>query len=62
VNLWLAVKDENKKSSPPQGEKTNKKKPRKLAGLFAAEEANANDLAVQQIKPQSMKHVSDQPH
>jgi len=33
-----------------------------MAGLFAAEEATANDLAVQQIKPQSMKHVSDQPH
>ncbi|NMP05909.1 MULTISPECIES: hypothetical protein [Prochlorococcus] len=56
------MKDENKKSSPPQGEKTNKKKPRKLAGLFAAEEATANDLAVQQIKSQIIKYLSDQPH
>ncbi|KGG28863.1 hypothetical protein EV14_1318 [Prochlorococcus sp. MIT 0703] len=30
----IAVKDENKKSPPPQGEKLNKQKPRSKAGLF----------------------------
>jgi len=34
MNLLIAVKDENKKSPPPQEEKSNKQKPRTMAGLF----------------------------